>query len=99
MLTMGDCAVAAWRFSASRASAGLSGSPCSGRSSGERLALAVILTCWWILSRVASLLDHVGLSQDLEELLGGMAAKRASMSAFGIASRLTGTPESGPVRP
>ena len=47
----------------------------------------------------ASLLDHVGLFQDLEELLGGMAAKRASMSAFGIASRLTGTPESGPVRP
>ena len=46
-----------------------------------------------------SLLDHVGLFQDLEELLGDMAAKRASMSAFGIASRLTGTSEGGPIRP
>jgi hypothetical protein len=61
---------AARRFSVSRAGAGLIGLPCSARSPGKKLALAVMLTCWWILSQGASILDHVGLFQDLEEQLG-----------------------------
>ena len=97
-LTMGDCAVAARRFSASRKRRAhrivVFGSVIRGEAGpGSDLDLLVDF------EPGVSLLDHVGLFQDLEELLGDMAAKRASMSAFGIASRLTGTSEGGPIRP